>query len=127
VVRIVVDSTFLIDHIRGERAAVDRFRVMYERGETPVATAIVVAEVRTGLLDSAVGVLAALLGPMEFVQPGVETAMLAGQWRADLRRRGRSLSLADALIAASAFHLDAAVLTRNVRDFSLTPARVESY
>jgi predicted nucleic acid-binding protein len=37
------------------------------------------------------------------------------------------LSLADALIAAAANNADAIVLTRNVRDFSLTPVRVESY
>ncbi len=33
----------------------------------------------------------------------------------------------DALIAAMAFDLDAVVLTRNVRDFELTPVRVETY
>jgi predicted nucleic acid-binding protein len=36
------------------------------------------------------------------------------------------LSLADALIAA-ATEDDAVVLTRNVRDFALTPVRVEAY
>jgi predicted nucleic acid-binding protein len=40
---------------------------------------------------------------------------------------GRSLSLADSLIAAAAAATDAAVLTRSVRDFSMTPVRVETY
>ena len=35
--------------------------------------------------------------------------------------------MTDALIAATAFHVDATVLTRNIRDFELTPARVEVY
>jgi len=35
--------------------------------------------------------------------------------------------LADALIASAAVAIDAAVLTRNVRDFALTPVRVETY
>jgi predicted nucleic acid-binding protein len=36
-------------------------------------------------------------------------------------------SATDALIAASAEAIDAAVLTRNDRDFALTSAAVESY
>jgi predicted nucleic acid-binding protein len=35
--------------------------------------------------------------------------------------------LADALIAAAAYVMNAAVLTRNQRDFALTPIRVETY
>ena len=53
--------------------------------------------------------------------------MLAGQWRIDARRRGRQLSLADALIAVAAHEADAAVLTRNVRDFAHLPVTVETY
>jgi predicted nucleic acid-binding protein len=37
------------------------------------------------------------------------------------------LSTADALIAASAESLQAIILTRNLRDFALTPAPVEDY
>jgi hypothetical protein len=33
----------------------------------------------------------------------------------------------DALIAAAAHALDAAILTRNAHDYALTPARIESY
>jgi predicted nucleic acid-binding protein len=39
----------------------------------------------------------------------------------------RHLSLPDALIAAVALTLEAEVLTRNVRDFGLTPVAVERY
>ena len=48
-------------------------------------------------------------------------------WRAAARESGRTLDLPDALIAATAFDLDAAVLTRNVQDFALTPVRIETY
>jgi predicted nucleic acid-binding protein len=68
-----------------------------------------------------------LLRYLEYVHPGPATARLAGTWRADARRRGRTLSLPDALIAATAHELAAAVLTRNVRDYALTPVRLEPY
>lgn len=47
--------------------------------------------------------------------------------RAEVRESGQVLGLPDALIAAAAFHVGGAVLTRNVRDFELTPVRVETY
>jgi predicted nucleic acid-binding protein len=53
--------------------------------------------------------------------------MEAGRWRTEARALGRRLSLEDALVAAAAHASDAAVLTRNVRDFALTPVRVETY
>ncbi len=124
---LVLDSTFLIDHLRGDPAAILRWRRMFDAGDEPVATEIVVCEVRAGLRATDERRLAALLEPVEFVQPGLETAMQAGRWRAEVRTAGRTLSLGDALIAAAAHALGAAVLTRNVRDFALTPVQLETY
>ena len=125
--RLLLDSTFVIDHLRGRPEAVERLRRIFEDGDDPIVTEIVVCEVRAGLLDEAERHLDAFLEPIEFVQPGIETAKTAGQWRADLRRRGRTLSLGDALIAATAHTLGATVITRNLRDFNLMPVPVESY
>ncbi|MEA2547414.1 MAG: hypothetical protein QOE42_12 [Chloroflexota bacterium] len=125
--RLVLDSTFLIDHLRGEREAVKTLARIFEDGDDPIVTEIIVCEVRAGLLPDAERHLVALLEPMEFVQPDAATAMRAGRWRAELRRRGGTLSLADSLIAAAADSMGATVLTRNVRDFALTPVPVETY
>ena len=125
--RLLLDSTFVIDHMRGEPQAVDRLRRIFEDGDDPIVTEIVVCEVRAGLLDEAERHLDALIESIEFVQPGIEAAKTAGRWRADLRRRGRTLSLGDALIAATAGALGATVITRNVRDFALMPVPVETY
>ena len=125
--RLFLDSTFAIDHLRGLREAVDRYRSLFEAGDEPVVNEIVVCEVRAGARLEQLPDVEAFFRPVEFVQPGPDAAMRAGAWRAEARSRGRHLSLADALIAAAADATDAAVLTRNVRDFSLTPVRVETY
>ena len=125
--RLLLDSTFVIDHLRGQPEAVDRLRRIFEDGDDPIVTEIVVCEVRVGLRAEAEVHLDAFLEPIEFVQPGAEVAMAAGRWRAELRVRGRTLSLGDSLIAATADALGATVITRNVRDFLLTNVAVESY
>lgn len=123
----MLDSTFVIDYLVGDHAAVRRLRQIFEDGDDPIVTDIVVCEVRTGLRPDAEAYLAALLEPVEFVQPGADTAMTAGRWRADVRRRGATLSLGDALIGATAAALGATVLTRNLKDFALMPVPVEAY
>ena len=125
--RLLLDSSFVIDYLRGDSTAAARFARLFEDGDEPLVNEIIVCEVRAGLTVSALPAFEALLRPTEFIQPGPQTAMQAGEWRADLRRRGRVLSLADALIAAAAATSDATILTRNVRDFSLTPVPVERY
>jgi predicted nucleic acid-binding protein len=123
----LLDSTFAIDYLRGDAAAVERFGRLFEEGDEPVVNEVVVCEVATGAPSHPDPDLAALLEPIEFIQPGPDAAMLAGRWRDEARSRGHHLSLADALIAAAADAVGGVVLTRNVRDFALTPVRVEAY
>ena len=126
-VRYLLDTTFLIDHLRGDGAAVARFERLFADGDEPLVNEVVVCELATGARRAPDPDIVALLEPIEFVQPGPDTALLAGRWRREARARGQTLSLADALIAAAADSADATVLTRNVRDLSLAPVRVEAY
>ncbi len=125
--RYLLDTTFLIDHLRGDPAAVGRFARLFEDGDEPLVNDVVVCELATGARRDPDPDLLALLEPIEFIQPGPDTALLAGKWRREARAKGWTLSLADALIAAAAHAEDAVILTRNVRDLSLAPIRVEAY
>ena len=55
-------------------------------------------------------------------------ASLAGAWLREFPREARNTWFRDALIAASAFEREEAVMTRNARDFARFPGvRVETY
>ena len=125
--RLLLDSAFVIDVLAGVPEATRRQRQLFEEGDEPFVNEIVVCEVRAGLRDVDVERLETLLEPIEFIQPGPESAIMAGRWRREAHERGYHLSLPDALIASAADAIEAAVLTRNARDFSLTPIRVETY
>jgi predicted nucleic acid-binding protein len=126
-VKLLLDSAFVIDHMRGLPEAVERYRALFEAGDEPFVNEIVVCEVRAGTLDEELPSFHAFFEPVEFIQPGPAAAQSAGAWRDQARRRGYHLSLADSLVAAAADAVGAAVLTRNVKDFALTPVRVETY
>jgi predicted nucleic acid-binding protein len=126
-VRLLFDSTFVIDLLDGLPEAVARHRAIFEAGDEPFVNEVVVCEVRAGLRPKDVPNLVGILEPVEFIQPGPGSALTAGEWRRQAHERGRRLSLPDALVASAASAVDAAVLTRNVKDFALTPVRVETY
>jgi predicted nucleic acid-binding protein len=92
-----------------------------------LVTSVVVSESWSGARSSRDDDLDAFLRYLEYVHPGPTTSRLAGIWRAAARLAGRTLSIEDALIGATAFDQGAAVLTRNVMDFSQMPVRVETY
>jgi predicted nucleic acid-binding protein len=125
--RYVLDSTFLIDHLRGDPEAVQRFRDMNESGDESMVTDISATELWSGRLAGSEHEIERFVRYIEYIHPGPETARLAGIWRAEAREAGRTLGVPDALIAATAFDQEATVLTRNIRDFALMPVRVETY
>ena len=101
---------------------------MYSVRRRPDRDRVTVAEVWAGrTIREAIRRSSDSSGISSTSTPGRSTARLAGEWRARARESGRSLDTPDALIAATAFDLEAIVLTRNVRDFELTPVRVETY
>ncbi len=125
--RYLLDSTFLIDHLRAVPAALTRLDELYAAGDDPLVTSVTASEVWSGRRVGAEAPIEQFLRYFEYVHAEPETARLAGEWRARAREVGRALDVPDALIAATAFNLGATVLTRNVRDFALMPVRVETY
>lgn len=123
----LLDTSFVIDYWRGLPEATSRMEELLEAGAAFFVNEIVVCELFTGLRPAEAEKARRFLQPIEFVQPGPQTAAMAGRWRAEASDRGRALHLADSLIAAAAEAAGAAVLTRNIRDFGVTPVPVESY
>jgi predicted nucleic acid-binding protein len=126
VTRFVLDTSLVIDHLRGDPGASARLARIFEQGDEPIVNEVVACEAWAGAPLAGDPALESLMASVEFVQPGSDAAHRAGTWRQQARARGQTLSLADALIAAAA-NDDAIVLTRNVRDFALAPVRVETY
>jgi predicted nucleic acid-binding protein len=125
--RYFLDTTFAIDYLRGLPAAERRFARMFEEGDEPYVNEVVLCELAVGIAAVPDRPFVGFTRAISFVQPAAEMAIQAGAWRRDAKRQGRTLDLADALIAAAAQALGAPVLTRNRRDFALTPVAIEEY
>lgn len=123
----MLDTNFVIDLLRGDRAASDRFGRLFEDGDEPYVNEVVLCELAVGLPSAGDPAFRAFVRAAAFVQPPPEAAIDAGTWRRAARDQGRTLNLADALIAAASVSLGATLITRDRRDFELTPVVMETY
>ena len=78
--RVVLDTTVLIDHLRG-RPVVDRVRMLRRRGDVALTTAVNVEEIVRGLCSGEEAVAAALFDGLGIVSLGRTEACQAGAWR----------------------------------------------
>lgn len=124
--RILLDSTVLIDALRG-RPAAERVRMMRRRGDEPWISVISVEEIWRGLLAGEEPMARRLLRAMRLAPLGVAEGERAGRWRRQYAEEGRTLHQADCLIAASAVAAGANLATGNPHHFPFPDLTVENW
>lgn len=124
--RLVLDTTVLIDALRG-RPAADRVRNLRRAGVEPWTTAIQVEEIWRGLRPVEEPAARALFRGLRLAPLGVAEGARAGRWRRDFARRGVTLHQADCLIAAAAVGVGASLATGNPSDFPMTDLVVDHW
>ena len=122
----VLDSTIIIDYLRG-RPAVARVDGLERTGDIPATTAINVEEVVRGLRPTEVGAATRLFRGLVVLPVDTQAAWRAGEWRRGFGALGITLSQADCLIAATASVRSAVLVTGNPRHFPMSDLVVEHW
>lgn len=123
---ILLDSTVLIDYLRG-RPAADRIDALLDAGERLATTGINVEEIARGLHPNEEVSARTLFSGLLLIPIGLEEGWMAGRWRKDAGHQGVTLTQADCLIAAAAVMTQARLATGNLKDFRSTNADVEHW
>lgn len=112
---IVLDTTVLIDVLRGYRPALDYLR---SRGEIPACSEITRVEVMRGIRHRERDSVERLMRALRWIPVDEDIARRAGAlgrtWR-----RSHGLATADLIIGATAQELSASLATSNVRHFPM--------
>jgi predicted nucleic acid-binding protein len=114
----VLDSTVLIDFLRG-RPAVDRVGRLRQTGDTPATTAINIEEIVRGMRKQEASAVDALVDGLVVLAVDTDAARLAGRWRRENAERGVTLWQADCLIAAVTYLTAGRLCTGNPKDFPM--------
>jgi predicted nucleic acid-binding protein len=129
---ILVDSSVLIDVLRGRGGRAALLRRLLSEGGLLCSCDITLAEVYSGMRESEHDATEAFLGSLYYVPSDPRTARRAGILRRDWRRKGRTLTIADTLLAALAARHDLLLLTDNAAHFPMpdvpvrTPAQMNA-
>ncbi|MBA3288993.1 MAG: PIN domain-containing protein [Acidimicrobiia bacterium] len=121
----LLDSTVLIDALRG-RPAAQRIREMRTTGGEPWPCAVSVEEIWRGIGDHEAPLARRLFRALRIAPLGVTEGEVAGTWRRTFARQGVTLQRADCLIAA-AVDIDAELTTGNPTDFPMLGLRVRHW
>lgn len=124
---VLLDSTVVIDILKGLPEVSARFLALQPAGDIPHVCAITVEEVSAFLRPREREAAGAMFEGLSVAPLGIAEGRLAGWWRRSYRGRGRTLSQADALIAAAAIGIGARLATGNPKDFPMKEVVVEHW
>lgn len=121
----LLDTTVLVDQLRGMRAVRERLLGLLAGGHTLGTSCVNVAELERGLREQERKAARHLVGRLRYLETTREAARRAGRYQAELQRSGRTIETPDALVAGTARAHGAILLTRNTRHFPMRDFRVE--
>lgn len=123
---VLVDTSILIDVLRGERAAADVLRDAREEGPLH-ASEVTRLEVLAGMRAKEEEATRALFGAFVWHPVDEIVAETAGELGREWLPRNRGIDSADLAIAATAVALDARLLTRNIKHFPMFSGLASPY
>jgi len=121
--RLLLDTSVLIDALRLRNGRRELLAELVRGQYTLVTSALNVAEVYAGMRPSEEAETEAFLSALDCYEITASVARLAGKLKNQWTGKGRTLSLADTIVAAVALENDCAVMTDNGKDFPMSELR----
>ena len=120
---VLLDSTALIDILRGLPDALEQFGALMEGRFELSTSAINVAEVYAGMRPGEENLTTSFFNDLRIYPITLDIARRAGILKSSAARKGRTLGLDDMLVAAIALERDILLWTNNRRDFPIDGLR----
>lgn len=117
---VLLDTTVLIDLLRGRAGATQRLRSTRRHPGVPYTTPINVEEIHRGLRADELPAANMLFDGLRIIDIGRREGELAGRWRREHAAQRITLAQADCLIAAAAVAHAVPLATGNPRHFPMT-------
>jgi predicted nucleic acid-binding protein len=117
--KLLLDTSILIDVLRRKNQRNEWLAELVRNGHTLATTTLNIAEIYAGMRPPEESRTEALLGGLQVYELNGTSARLAGRLKNTWARKGHTLSLADAIVAAIAIERGCALLTDNQKDFPM--------
>jgi len=117
--RLLLDTSVLIDALRSRRNRRRWLAELVRSGHRLETSALNVAEVYAGMRPEEENATREFLGALRTHPITISAAEQAGRLKNQWSRKGRTLTLADSIIAATAIEQDCPLITDNRKDFPM--------
>lgn len=124
---VLVDTSVLIDHLRGDARAVALLEEIVERGDELWSVTVVRTEILAGMRKGEERATMALLGALAWLDVTSDLADSGGALARRYLKSHSGVDTVDYLIAAGVRALDAKLLTLNVKHFPMFPKLAPAY
>jgi predicted nucleic acid-binding protein len=121
--QLLLDTSVLIDVLRLRHRRRELLADLVQAGHTLATTALNVAEVYAGMRPEEMQRTEALLGALDCHDLTGSSGRRAGALKQQWSRKGRTLALADMIIAAIALERGCTLMTDNRKDFPMEELR----
>jgi predicted nucleic acid-binding protein len=116
---LLLDTCVIIDALNGKRGRAALLLDMVNSGHILACCPINITEVYAGMRPKEAAPTGEFLASLQYVPIAPNTARLAGELKRGYARKGTTLNLGDAIIAAVAIHNELVLLTDNTKDFPM--------
>jgi predicted nucleic acid-binding protein len=120
---ILLDTSVIIDALRLQRGRRELLDLRNQAGDTLACSAVSVAEVYAGMRPSEASATEEFLEGLECIEVTQEIARQAGSLKYNWKRKGVTIDIPDAIIAATTLNLNLCLATDNVKDFPMPELR----
>jgi predicted nucleic acid-binding protein len=120
---ILLDSSVIIDILRSRQGRREFVAWRAREGDELACCAISVAEVYAGMRPGEAAATEEFLRSLRCVEVNYETARRAAELKYQWARRGRTIDVTDAIIAATALDFDLMLATDKRKDFPMPGIR----
>jgi predicted nucleic acid-binding protein len=122
--RLLLDTSVLIDTLRSRRSRRIWLAELVRAGHSLETSALNIAEVYAGMRPNEEAATKAFLGALLSHSITPAAAEAAGRLKSHWARKGRTLTLADTIVAAVAMEQGCALATDNRKDFPMPEVKL---
>jgi len=122
--RLLLDTSVLIDALRSRKARRAWLAELVRSGHSLETSALNVAEVYAGMRPEEEARTKAFIGALLCHSVTPSAGERAGRFKMQWARKGRTLTLADTMVAAVAMEQGCALVTDNRKDFPMAEVRL---
>ena len=125
--KILLDATVLIDHLRGDKGATQFLSEAVARGDELWSVTIIRTEVLAGMRQKEEKKTRTLLSQLKWVDIDIELADAGGDPASKFLKSHPGVDTVDYILAAAAKGLAAELVTTNVKHFPMFPDLKKPY